>query len=1212
MTSLNARPYLNHTIDELEAIFADQPSQSTLRQLLAELVERKRPRAVRLRGRVAEELKRRSGSDGTSSGSGASERPRAVPPDEGEGEIAGAEGGDGSAMDPERGDGVGSDQDRGSQDDDTEPEQPAPIKERRGGRIRGPGSLPDVPPKWTPEPKTDLVPTWKAEDPPLRRYEYVLRALVAELRKKTKVGQQIQLQDGIRVQLDGEDPAYQFRWTGDEELFEGANVKAIADGVHAEGRLVSITAQQLIVVLNADLGGRIRQCTLFIDNTAMLEALANRLKEIAEKKPATFNLGIAEDAVENRGEEAPIATVASEFLDGLLPLQADAVRSAAGNEVAYLWGPPGTGKTQTLSALVRHLFADGKRILIASNTNQAVDQVLRKLCDALTRGGIIAAGDVEILEQGKIVRVGKAGEELDDYREFVTVAGIVERRSVALKQQRQALQERETRILIATERARAILAAYHTLDQTRRDLDNTRQRLADSEAGVTATEREQERLEALKTSLSQELRDTEVAGALKRMFMRAPEKIRADIERNDAALAAGAAALNAGRQRVEALRSEVARLERAVLSHQEALAGKDRAAAQAEMDAAEEPLTEIRREIAEIDRELADIEKAVLAGARVVGATATKLFLSPTSFSAFDVVVLDEASMLLLPALFHAAGMAKEKVVISGDFRQLPPIMQSEQKAIQDEIGTDVFHVAGITEAFRQRRRLKRTTMLEEQFRMAEPICRLISQPMYGGKLHTSPLRPAPERIAPEPFEGPLTIIDTSYIGPVVAKDPAGSKFNLMNALVVRNLCRYLSERGFAADQDVGVAAPYAAQRKLLRRILNDAGLTEVVAGTVHRYQGDDKRLMVIDLTDGVGLRTAGLWLQANSADDDGAKLFNVAISRAKDHLVFVGDLAWLDRKLPERAFLRGWLHRIQETGRVIDVRDVMGLVPVSEDLRKYGAPLSVSIEAERTGLFDERDFDQVIRLDLASAKTGIAIWSAFVTPQRVAQFAELLRHKVSEGVPVRCVVRPPWNNGNIDEQLGEEAIDALERLGCVVDTRLNMHEKAIVIDDSTVWFGSLNPLSHTGNTGEMMARFEGREAALQVATFLSAKGTGRPEHQAGASYRAENPACGCGRTRAVFCRGRYGPYWRCLARGCDWKSSDHQQGSGRSGDAPTTDEPCPKCGSRLVARYGPRGWFFGCSKHPTCDGTRSVRSKKGGSNDATGQRDRRGQRRPH
>jgi hypothetical protein len=387
----------------------------------------------------------------------------------------------------------------------------------------------------------------------------------------------------------------------------------------------------------------------------------------------------------------------------------------------------------------------------------------------------------------------------------------------------------------------------------------------------------------------------------------------------------------------------------------------------------------------------------------------------------------------------------------------------------------------------------------------------------------------------------------------------------------------------------VGVIVPYAAQRKLLQRILNDSGLQQITAGTVHRYQGDQKRLIVIDLTDGIGLKVAGLWFQANAADDDGAKLFNVAISRAQDHLVFIGDLAWLDRKLPERAFLRDWLHQVQETGRVVDVRDVMGLMPATEDLRKYGVPFSVSAQAEETGLFNERDFDQVIRLDLSHARHGIAIWSAFVTPQRIAHYADILRMKVQEGVPIRCIVRPPWDNGTMDEGLAEEAIETLVKIGCVVDTRLRMHEKAIIIDDEIVWFGSLNSLSHTGNTGEMMARFEGRQAALQIAALLSVKGTGRAEHQAGAAYQSENPACGCGETKAVSARGRFGPYWRCLKRSCNWKSNNNQPKWATTGPKPTTGKSCPKCGEALVARVGSRGWFFGCSRFPNCDGMMSV-----------------------
>ena len=55
------------------------------------------------------------------------------------------------------------------------------------------------------------------------------------------------------------------------------------------------------------------------------------------------------------------------------------VEKAIKHSVSFLWGPPGTGKTQTLGALVSGFYAKDERTLICSNTNQAVDGVLLKL-----------------------------------------------------------------------------------------------------------------------------------------------------------------------------------------------------------------------------------------------------------------------------------------------------------------------------------------------------------------------------------------------------------------------------------------------------------------------------------------------------------------------------------------------------------------------------------------------------------------------------------------------------------------------------------------------------------------------------------------------------------------------------------------------------------------------------------------------------------------
>ncbi|HEY4850994.1 MAG TPA: AAA domain-containing protein [Streptosporangiaceae bacterium] len=61
---------------------------------------------------------------------------------------------------------------------------------------------------------------------------------------------------------------------------------------------------------------------------------------------------------------------------GLLPAQQDAYRACLGSGLWLVWGPPGTGKTRLLRAAVSDLVAAGKRVLLVSGTNIAVDNAL--------------------------------------------------------------------------------------------------------------------------------------------------------------------------------------------------------------------------------------------------------------------------------------------------------------------------------------------------------------------------------------------------------------------------------------------------------------------------------------------------------------------------------------------------------------------------------------------------------------------------------------------------------------------------------------------------------------------------------------------------------------------------------------------------------------------------------------------------------------------
>lgn len=75
-----------------------------------------------------------------------------------------------------------------------------------------------------------------------------------------------------------------------------------------------------------------------------------------------------------------IATVGKQILAGLNVIQQKAVLKAlTANDYLLLKGLPGTGKTQTLVAIVMLYSLMGKSVLITSHTNSAVDNVLVKL-----------------------------------------------------------------------------------------------------------------------------------------------------------------------------------------------------------------------------------------------------------------------------------------------------------------------------------------------------------------------------------------------------------------------------------------------------------------------------------------------------------------------------------------------------------------------------------------------------------------------------------------------------------------------------------------------------------------------------------------------------------------------------------------------------------------------------------------------------------------
>jgi hypothetical protein len=91
--------------------------------------------------------------------------------------------------------------------------------------------------------------------------------------------------------------------------------------------------------------------------------------------------------------------------------------------------------------------------------------------------------------------------------------------------------------------------------------------------------------------------------------------------------------------------------------------------------AAAQELENVRQELCALREALRQVLGSVLAHACVLGATLSRMAIDDAIWMwPADTVLIDEASMAMVPAVVAASLKAKTRMLLFGDFRQLPPI----------------------------------------------------------------------------------------------------------------------------------------------------------------------------------------------------------------------------------------------------------------------------------------------------------------------------------------------------------------------------------------------------------------------------------------------------------------------------------------------------------------------------------------------------------
>jgi DNA replication ATP-dependent helicase Dna2 len=240
--------------------------------------------------------------------------------------------------------------------------------------------------------------------------------------------------------------------------------------------------------------------------------------------------------------------------------------------------------------------------------------------------------------------------------------------------------------------------------------------------------------------------------------------------------------------------------------------------------------------------------------APVVAATAHRACTMPYIRSrAFEMTIVDEAGQLTEP-LTLGLTLRSRRFVLIGDDRQLPPVVRTR------ELAHSMFE--------RLKRDAERSgneldlTLLDTQYRMHPQIMSVSNRLFYDGRLRSGVSQE--DRLPP----------DGSPVLMIPVESRSAERINAAEVDAVDELVRrYLREYGVPAKA-IGVVSPFRAQVVLLRKRLQDTGVT---VDTIERFQGGERDIMILSL-----VRSRG---GAFVFDD---RRFNVAITRARRKLVFV------------------------------------------------------------------------------------------------------------------------------------------------------------------------------------------------------------------------------------------------------------------------------------------------------------------------------------
>ena len=558
------------------------------------------------------------------------------------------------------------------------------------------------------------------------------------------------------------------------------------------------------------------------------------------------------------------ATLPLIFPFGCNASQQKAVQTAFENQISIIQGPPGTGKTQTILNIVANIIVQGKRVMVVSNNNSAIENVVEKM-ERYQMGFITALLGSHTNKETFLATQESVKDIPENIEQWHTAEADLPEYLHRLDSQSKALTEifaMQERLALARQELDALIVEQtHFEQEVKRNTAITmRKQLSSAQLMVLWNEIqavvEGERYTGVFAKIVNAILDYRFKHKLQKVFsgvanMKTLDNVASLLpivqlkfyEVKHAELIAEIASLEQGLSLCDATVIMTQLQEQSMCYLRNSLYhkyGKEH----------ERPIFN------KIVPELIDEYPLVL----------STTFSSRTNFqqdTVFDYVIMDEASQISAETGALALMCAKRAVIV-GDSMQLPNVITEENRLHLQAIALsynideryDCAHNSFLQSVCKVLPDAPQT-LLREHYRCHPKIINFCNQKFYGGKLIIMTQDNGEEDV----ISAKRTAIGNHCRG----------KINRREAEVIA--CEVLPTIQYGEDEDIGVVTPYNAQVDLITPMVD----FRIDVATVHKFQGREKYAIVMSMVD-----------DTITQFSDDPNLLNVAISRAKQKFCLV------------------------------------------------------------------------------------------------------------------------------------------------------------------------------------------------------------------------------------------------------------------------------------------------------------------------------------